>query len=1163
MLRITFHQQLRRERQRRGWSQEDLAALIGSDKKTVQRWETGDGLPRPALLRKLCEVLEKSPEELGLVEQPRTQWGAKPAPVHFFGRTQELQTLRQWFAECRLIAVCGLGGIGKTTLVARLVEQVEAEIEYGYWCSLRSAPPLSQVLKDWLLFFSNQQLSTPPASVEEQLSLLMELLRQSRCLLVLDNFDALLQSGQRAGAYRPEYEVYGRLLERLGSEAHQSVILVTSREKLREVERLKGQSSPVRSLTLQGLSGEAGRAILEEKGLSGSAEEVASLLRRYGGNPLALRLVAETIRELFAGQIAAFLAENRAAFGDIREVLEEQLRRLAPREHEVLSWLAIEQEAVTLEELRADLLRPEAQRELIETLDSLRRRSLIEVHEQGQFTLQPVIMEHIQDELVRRACQDCLQETFLTWEQFAFVKAQARAYVRESQVRMLLAPLAEMVCSELGQTALKERFKRALERERLARYPHGGYLAGNVLQLLIYLQWDLREFDFSRLTIRQAYLQRARLQEVNFAFAHFVATVFQSTLTNVLASAFSPDGQQLAVGTASGEIRLYDGDCEHLLQQLEGHADGVWALAFTHDGRRLVSGSDDRTLRLWDLETGRCLSVLEGHTNRVRALALSPDGRLLVSGSDDQTLRLWDLETGQCLRTLEGHQGRIWAVALSSDGQWLASGDGAGTLRIWHLPDWKQPLHMMQGHHDQVRSLAFGAAGTLLASGSDDGTVRLWEVASGAERAILRGHANRVWTVAFSPDGQWLASGSEDTTVRLWRTQTGEQVVTLTGHTHGVRTVSFHPESRRSWLVSGGDDQTICLWDWAKRHVLTRLHGYTRRIRSLAFDPVGHWLAAAYEGEGIAIWDWSSGHLLRLLHKSRHEPLSLAFSPDGQWLASGGQDEVIWLWSMPDGQVQRQFVGHRDWVHSLAFSPDGHWLASGSEDEIVRLWDLASGQMVHELRAGCWIRALAFRPGDEAGRCLLVSGGDDTLLRLWDVNSGSCVRTLMGHSRPVRALAFSPDGRLLASGAEDSQVLLWEIEGETRPQRLQGHRGRVRCLAFSGDGQWLASSGDDLRLCLWQRNGRLHHVLRSGHEYMVRALGFAPAEAGSLLASGGNEGEIRLWEATTGRLERILSLPRPYEGMNIQGVQGLSALEKQALLVLGAVEGSRSETTPS
>ncbi|MBX5450248.1 helix-turn-helix domain-containing protein [Thermogemmatispora sp.] len=1156
MLRIAFHQQLKRERLRRGWSQEDLAERIGSDKKTVQRWETGDGLPRPSLLRKLCEVLEKSPEELGLVEESRTNWGAKPATSHFFGRTQELRTLRQWFAECRLIAVCGLGGIGKTTLVARLVEQVEGEIEYGYWSSLRGAPPLSQVLKEWLLFFSNQQLSTPPSSIEEQLSLLMELLRQRRCLLVLDNFDALLQGGQRAGAYRPEYEVYGRLLERLGSEEHRSVILVTSREKLREVERLKGKSSPVRSLTLQGLGFEAGRAILEEKGIFGSADEVISLLRRYGGNPLALRLVAETISELFAGKIAAFLAENQAAFGDIREVLEEQLQRLALREREVLSWLAIEQEAVTLEELRADLLRPEAQRELIETLDSLRRRSLIEVQEQGQFTLQPVIMEYIQDELVRRACQDCLQETFQSWEQFAFVKAQARTYVRESQVRMLLAPLAEMLCSELSQAALKERLQRALERQRQARYPHGGYLVGNVLQLLLYLQWNLREFDFSRLTIRQAYLQKARLQGVNFAFAHFVSTVFQSTLTNVLASAFSPDGQCLAVGTASGEIRLYDSDCEHLLQKLDGHNDGVWALAFTHDGRRLVSGSDDRTLRLWDLESGRCLSVLEGHTNRVRALALSPDDRLLVSGSDDQTLRLWDLERGQCLRTLEGHQGRIWAVALSLDGQWLASGDGTGTLRLWHLPSWERPLHVLRGHGDQVRSLAFRADGKLLASGSDDGTVRLWEVASATERGIFRGHSNRVWAVAFSPDGQWLASGSEDTTVQLWRVQTGERMAILLGHTHGVRTVSFHPEGQRHWLVSGGDDQTICLWDYTKGHLLTRLHGYTRRIRSLSFSPTGHWLAAAYEGEGIAVWDWASGRLVQLFHKPRHEPLSLAFSPDGQWLASGGQDEVIWLWSMPEGRIQRQFVGHRDWVHSLAFSPDGRWLASGSEDEIVRLWDLASGKMVHELRAGCWIRALAFRPGGEASRCLLVSGGDDSLLRLWDISSGTCVRTLTGHSRPVRALAFSPDGRLLVSGAEDSQVLLWDIESEEPPQSLQGHHGRVRCVAFSGDGQLLASSGDDLRLCLWRRDGRLCQVLPSGHEHMVRALGFAPSEASYLLASGGNEGEIRLWEATAGRLERILSLPRPYEGMNIQGVQGLSALEKQALLALGAVEES-------
>jgi hypothetical protein len=99
------------------------------------------------------------------------------------------------------------------------------------------------------------------------------------------------------------------------------------------------------------------------------------------------------------------------------------------------------------------------------------------------------------------------------------------------------------------------------------------------------------------------------------------------------------------------------------LMVLRGHAGRVWAVALSADGRTAVSGSDDNTVRSWDLSTGRCTAVLEGHAGWVNAVALSADGRTAVSGSYDKTVRSWDLTTGRCT-VLEGHPVGFWAVAV-------------------------------------------------------------------------------------------------------------------------------------------------------------------------------------------------------------------------------------------------------------------------------------------------------------------------------------------------------------------------------------------------------------------------------------------------------------------------------------------------------------------
>ena len=521
-------------------------------------------------------------------------WGEAISVGSWYGREHELVELERWIIDerCKLIGVMGMGGMGKTALTIKLVQRAQVHFDHVVWLSLYNAPSLEVVVTHCLRAFSGQQENLPQ-ELEQKLTLFMECLRTTRCLVVLDNLETILQGGEsgRAGHYLTGYEAYGRFLLQVGEAFHTSCLVITSREKPATLSLLEAKRSPVCSLQLSGLEDNASQQFLQGQGLTGSEYDYAALGQHYAGNPLALRLVTGVIHDVFDANIAAFLRRGEHVFGDIRDLLDEQFERLSHQERRLLYWLAIGRELVPLDELVTDIAVVAPGDNVLEILDFLRRRrSWIERGEVGQmFTLQPVIMEYVTARLLEQVYDEIQTGAFRLLSLHALMKAQAKDYVRDTQKRLILKPLLGWLLST-GEEYAEQLLFQALSRLQHEMPQARGYAAGNILNLLACLTSDLRGRDFSRLMIRHAYLQDVDLREANFAHSDITTSVFTSAFGAILSLVFSPDETRLAAGTSRGDIWVWDVHTGRPLFSCEGHQAWVMSVAFNPDGSLLASG---------------------------------------------------------------------------------------------------------------------------------------------------------------------------------------------------------------------------------------------------------------------------------------------------------------------------------------------------------------------------------------------------------------------------------------------------------------------------------------------------------------------------------------------------------------------------------------------
>ena len=711
----------------------------------------------------------------------------------------------------------------------------------------------------------------------------------------------------------------------------------------------------------------------------------------------------------------------------------------------------------------------------------------------------------------------------------------------------LTQAVLELASPMLDGETMRERLLPLIWETRGQSSEDVGYFGGNIVQLMLgrsafalvdqnLSKTVLKGIDFTGASLQTADLQKADLSEASF----------DKVLGGIQSIALSPLGTYIVIGDSRGIVQVWDLATGQSVLFLVGHSASVNCVAYSPDGKTIASGSDDKSIRLWSVDSGNCICTLNGHSSWIQSLAYSPNGDTFVSGSHDKTVKVWSVSSNRCLYTLDGHTSMIKSVAYSPDGAIVVSGSSDRTARLWSA-DSGEHIRTLENHSGSIRTIAYSPDGESIAMGDAAHAVRLWSVKSDNYVRTFIGHSDEVRVLAYSQDGDIVASGGYDYTVKLWSVDSGECLQTLQGHSDSIMAMACSFSNRM--IVSGGYDHLVKLWSVDSGECLRTFKGRSDSITSVAYSPDGESLALGSDNNTVKIWSTASGVCIRTLTGHSNWINSIAYSPDGSTLASGSDDYTVKLWSTDSGKCICTLEGHSKWVQSVAYSPDGAVLASGSSDRTVRLWSMKTRECTHILEGHTsWIFAVAYSPD---GTTLVSSGSTDRMIKLWCVRTGTCTHSFEGHLGPVVSVVYSPDSTTIASGSFDNTVKLWSVDSGECIHTFVGHSGGVRSVAYSPDGTKLASGSSDKTMKLWCiESGECIRTLKD-HSSWVLSVAYSPD--GTTIASGSSDETIQLHDVETGTWLRTID-ERGCAGMDITGVQGLTAGQRTALKLMGAID---------
>jgi WD40 repeat protein len=308
-------------------------------------------------------------------------------------------------------------------------------------------------------------------------------------------------------------------------------------------------------------------------------------------------------------------------------------------------------------------------------------------------------------------------------------------------------------------------------------------------------------------------------------------------------------------------------------------------------------------------------------------------------------------------------------------------------------------------------------------------------------------------------------------------------------------------------------------------------------VRAVAVSPDKSTVASG-RGNQIHIYDAGSGAHVRTLVapglktadgkdvKAAHISLveSMAWSPDGKYLATGSFQEVA-IWEPNTGTLRHKVTGFAHAVVALTFALDSKFLGvAGGEPTVegeVKVFEVPSWKQVAEIKSGHsdTVYGITFSPDNK----MIATGSADKFIKVWEMPSGKFVKSFEGHTHHVLDVGWMADGKLLASAGGDNTVKIWDFEKGEQARTINAHNKQVTRLMFIGKKNEFLTCGGDSQVKAFNaaNGGNIRNF--GGAADFVYAIGTSPD--GAVVATGGQEGVVRVYNGANGQLAKTLLPP--------------------------------------
>jgi WD40 repeat protein len=546
----------------------------------------------------------------------------------------------------------------------------------------------------------------------------------------------------------------------------------------------------------------------------------------------------------------------------------------------------------------------------------------------------------------------------------------------------------------------------------------------------------------------------------------------------ITAVAITADGRRAVSVARDGE--LIEWNLENLKRRSRhGHRNSVAVIVFNSENSyEVFSNNEGEDVIVWGLDTEQGPRSLKGHVSTVSAFAVTADGRHVVSGSKDGKIIIWDLDSGEPLWRIEDVQGPVTAIALAPGGRRRAVFSFEESYLVsWDFADSPRPglLGRYDSHHEcPITSAVITADGMQAITGDYGGDLIVWDLDGrrrprrpDGEANLGKQHGSSITSVAITPTGDCAVSGAVDHTIMVWDMEGHEPPRRLEGHKDAVTAVAVTSDGKRA--ISGSADQTLIVWD------LKKSNPDPDPVTFVALTSDGKRALSGHDDGELVVWDFADQESPEPVSSYRHLVNTKAMgllTAAGLRVVSCSRRGMLTIWDLEAQTPLHLLQGPEiSMATAIGLSPDGKRAVTGNGDGELLLWEL-KGDTAPQLLSKTQCDAVAAVGVSSDGT--VISAHRDGQLIAWSAKKLYCPHQLRGHKSPASAVAISADGVDAVSGHETGEVIVWRLQGRRLLRVLKRHGDKVTSIALTEDGKRAVTGSLDHTVTVWDLSSGDH-----------------------------------------------------------------------------------------